>query len=124
MCSAEEKNGKELWDSDSSSDESYGDGCKSYPNGTVMLGKNVAIIKDNEEGVLRTDSFREYLERVEEFDDLRAMFITMILDLKERVKGCEHCETCSQVIQLVDINIKMAKKIKKSLGKNMKTEKF
>ena len=113
MCSAEEKNGKEIWDSDSSTDESHSDGCKSYPNGTVMLGKNVAIIKDNEEGVLRTDSFREYLERVEEFDDLRAMFITMILDLKERVKGCEHCETCSQVIELVEINVRMCKTISK-----------
>ena len=101
-----------LWDSDSST-ENYTNGCNTFPNGNVMLGKNVALIKDDNEGVLRTDSFREYLERVEDFEDLRSMFICMILDLKERVKGCEHCETCSQVIELVELNIRMCKKISK-----------
>lgn len=108
-------NDKAIWDSDSS-DESDGfdvGGCDSFPDGSVMLGKNVALIKDDEEGVLRTDSFREYLENVKEFEDLRSMFISMILDLKERVKGCEHCETCSQVIELVDLNIRMCKKVSK-----------
>jgi hypothetical protein len=101
-----------LWDSDSST-ENYTNGCNTFPNGNVMLGRNIPLIKDDEEGVLRTDSFREYLERVEDFEDLRSMFICMILDLKERVKGCEHCETCSQVIELVELNIRMCKKISK-----------
>jgi len=101
-----------LWDSDSST-ENYTNGCNTFPNGNVMLGRHIPLIKDDEEGVLRTDSFREYLERVEDFEDLRSMFICMILDLKERVKGCEHCETCSQVIELVELNIRMCKKISK-----------
>lgn len=87
--------------------------CDSFPNGAVMLGKNVPLIKDDEQGVLKTDSFREYLEKVEDFEDLRSMFISMILDLKERVKGCEHCETCSQVIELVEENIRICKKVSK-----------
>lgn len=58
-------------------------------------------------------SFRDYLDEVDSIEDLRSMFISMILDFKERVKGCEHCETCSQVIQLVEINIKMYKKVSK-----------
>ena len=109
----------EIWDSDynSSSDEGLAerivDGCNSFPDGNVMLGKNVPLIKDNEKGILRTESFREYLAQVEEFEDLRSMFISMILDLKERVKGCEHCETCSQVIELVEMNIKICKKVSK-----------
>ena len=102
----------EIWDSDSASENDAG-GCNSFPDGNVMLGKNVALIKDDVEGVLRTDSFREYLESVKEFEDLRSMFICMILDLKERVKGCEHCETCSQVIKLVEVNIQMCKKVSK-----------
>jgi hypothetical protein len=57
---------KEIWDSDPESDSDVS-GCDSFPDGSVMLGKNVAIIKDDEEGVLRTDSFREYLENVKEF---------------------------------------------------------
>ena len=108
-------NGNEIWDSDYSDDSDVYDvgGCDSFPDGSVMLGKNVAIIKDDEEGILRTDSFREYLENVKEFEDLRSMFISMILDLKERVKGCEHCETCSHVIELIDLNIQMCKKVSK-----------
>jgi hypothetical protein len=102
----------EIWDSDSASENDAG-GCNSFPDGNVMLGKNVALIKDDVEGILRTDSFREYLESVKEFEDLRSMFICMILDLKERVKGCEHCETCSQVIKLVEVNIQMCKKVSK-----------
>lgn len=128
----------ELWDSDSSSDdritkkpiEQQISGSNASKDSSV-IGKNinqhptmwrnvginmssiVPLINDNEEGVLQTDSFREYLEQVEGFEDLRSMFICMILDLKERVKGCEHCETCSQVIELVEVNIRMYKKVSK-----------
>jgi hypothetical protein len=103
------------WDSDSSSSDTGADlpRCDKFPDGNVMLGKNVPLIKDDNEGVLRTDSFREYIERVEDFEDLRSMFICMILDFKERIKGCEQCETCSQVIELVELNIRMCKKVSK-----------
>ena len=58
-------------------------------------------------------TLQKYLEDVESIDELRSMFISMILDLKERVKGCEQCETCSQVISIVESYIKEYKKISK-----------
>jgi hypothetical protein len=58
-------------------------------------------------------SFRDYLEEVDNIDELRSMFISMILDFKERVRGCENCETCSQIIQIVETNIKKYKKVSK-----------
>jgi hypothetical protein len=95
----------DMWDSDSSMDSDMHE--------SVILGKQVPLIKDDDENILRTDSFREYIENVKYFEDLQSMFISMILDLKERVKGCEHCETCSQVIEIVDINIRACKKVSK-----------
>jgi hypothetical protein len=100
---------KELWDSDTENSDVH----DTFPNNSVILGRNTALVKNNEEHILQTDSFREYLEQIRDFEDLRAIFISMILDVKERVRGCEYCETCSQVIELVDMNISMCKKISK-----------
>ena len=58
-------------------------------------------------------TLQKYLEDVESIDELRSMFISMILDFRERVKGCENCETCSQVISIVESYIKEYKKISK-----------
>lgn len=85
----------------------------SISNNTIILGKHVSLIKNNETNILRTDSFREYIEHIKEFVDLQSMFICMILNFKEKIKGCENCETCSQIIELVDINIRAYKKISK-----------
>ena len=58
-------------------------------------------------------TFKKFLQDVECIDDLKSMFIGMILDLKERMKGCEQCETCSEVICIVENYIKEYKKISK-----------
>jgi hypothetical protein len=58
-------------------------------------------------------TFKKYLEDVEVVDDLKSMFIGMLLDLKERMKGCEQCETCSEVISIVESYIKEYKKTSK-----------
>ena len=55
----------------------------------------------------------KFLAEVEDIDDIRGMFIGMILDLKERIKGCEQCETCSEVIKIIDKFIIDYKKIYK-----------
>lgn len=85
----------DIWDSDKESIQSYD-----------------SKVEHNDE-TTHFKSLRAYIEEVDNIDDMRSMFISMILEFKERVKGCEHCETCSQVIQLVEINIKMAKKVTK-----------
>ena len=41
------------------------------------------------------------------------MFISMLLDLKDRIKGCEHCETCSHVIIIIETYMQEYKKISK-----------
>lgn len=58
-------------------------------------------------------TLKKYLLEVEDSDDIRSMFMGMILDLKERIKGCEQCETCSEVIKIVDKFIADYKKIYK-----------
>ena len=104
------KDDLDSWDSDSTLEDN--DGCDNFPK-NVLLGRNIPLIKDDNDGILRTDSFCEYLEQVEDFEDLRSMWISMILNLKERIKGCENCDTCNQVIQILDMNIHLYKKISK-----------
>ena len=58
-------------------------------------------------------TLKKYLLEVEDCDDIRSMFMGMILDLKERIKGCEQCETCSEVIKIVDKFVADYKKIYK-----------
>jgi len=58
-------------------------------------------------------TFKGFMNDVDCMEDIKSMFLSMILELRDRVKNCEHCETCSGVINMVEVFTTEYKKVTK-----------
>jgi hypothetical protein len=58
-------------------------------------------------------TFKGFMNDVDCMEDIKSMFLSMILELRDRVKNCEHCETCSGVINMVEVFTAEYKKVTK-----------